>query len=107
MSEITLQNIGPALRNKRGNEGLRETTREIGISPATLSRVESGKLPDIETFKKICIWMKIDAGEVLGTVEKPKTQIPMVHLKAKKNLNEKTVKALSEMIIVTKQMFMD
>ena len=37
-----------------------EAGKQIGISKATVSRVESGKLPDIETFIKICIWLETD-----------------------------------------------
>jgi transcriptional regulator with XRE-family HTH domain len=109
MGEITLKNIGAALRRERGDSGLRETAKEIGISPATLSRVEGGKLPDIETFTKICQWMKLDAGKVLGTTyDKPQGQLqPVVHLKADKNLSEKAAKALSAMIIAANACFND
>lgn len=31
--------------------------KEIGISKSTLSRVEKQKMPDIETFGKICAWL--------------------------------------------------
>lgn len=30
---------------------------EIRISKATLSRLEHGGLPDIETFAKVCTWL--------------------------------------------------
>lgn len=35
---------------------LREMGSLIGVSAATLQRVESGKKPDIDTFMKICKW---------------------------------------------------
>ena len=38
--------------------GVREFSKEIGISFPTLSRIENGSLPDIETFFKLCKWMK-------------------------------------------------
>jgi transcriptional regulator with XRE-family HTH domain len=109
MSEITLKNIGAALRRERGDMGLRETAKEIGISPATLSRVEGGKFPDIDTFRKICQWMELDAGKVLGTKidDSVIVSAPMVHLKAEKNLSEKAVKALSSMIIAANACFTD
>lgn len=37
--------------------GMRVCADEIGISPATLSRIERGKLPDILTFAKLCKWL--------------------------------------------------
>ncbi len=107
MSDISLRNIGPALRNKRNERGLREVAREIGISPATLARIEAGNLPDIETFTKICSWMHLDAGVVLGTSNKEQNALPLVHLKAKKNLSEKAAKALSAMILATAEMLPD
>ena len=39
--------------------------REIGISAATLSRIERGKLPDIETFGKLCSVLKLDPADIL------------------------------------------
>lgn len=37
---------------------LRELASEIGISAATLSRIENGKfVPDLVTFKKILDWL--------------------------------------------------
>jgi transcriptional regulator with XRE-family HTH domain len=108
MEQTNLRNIGAALRRARSDRGLRETAREIGISPATLSRVEGGKLPDIETFTKLCTWMRLDAGMVLGTKKaEPSATLPMVHLKTDKNLSETAVKALSAMILATNAMFPD
>ncbi|MGO9316257.1 MAG: helix-turn-helix domain-containing protein [Terracidiphilus sp.] len=53
------------LQERRGEKGVREFARELGISPATLSRVESGKLPDLETFAKLCTALRIDPSEIL------------------------------------------
>lgn len=37
--------------------GMRECAKEIGISPATLSRIERGKMPDLMTYAKVCKWL--------------------------------------------------
>lgn len=34
-----------------------EAAKEIGISKATLSRIEKSKMPDMETFCKVCKWV--------------------------------------------------
>jgi len=34
--------------------------KEIGISKATLSRIENGSMPDLLTFFKIVKWLKTD-----------------------------------------------
>jgi transcriptional regulator with XRE-family HTH domain len=54
------------VREKRGKRKLRETATEIGIGPATLMRVENGRIPDVATFGKICKWLKTDPGSFLG-----------------------------------------
>ena len=62
-------NLALSIKEKRGDRGLREVANEIGISHATISRIENGKSPDIETFKKICEWLNVDPGEMLGVKE--------------------------------------
>jgi urease accessory protein UreF len=43
--------LAQMIKVKRGSMGLREAAQQIGdISAATLSRMEQGKLPDVETF---------------------------------------------------------
>jgi transcriptional regulator with XRE-family HTH domain len=34
-----------------------EAAKQIGISKATLSRLEKSKMPDVETFGKVCQWL--------------------------------------------------
>lgn len=34
--------------------------KQIGISKATLSRIEKGKMPDVLTLGKLCRWMKTE-----------------------------------------------
>lgn len=48
-----------AVKEKRGAVGLRAAAKEIGISPATLCRVENKKEPDITSMAKICVWLDI------------------------------------------------
>ena len=40
--------------------GLRQAAVEIGISASTLSRLERGEMPDLETYVKCCRWMTVD-----------------------------------------------
>lgn len=39
--------------------GVREAAKEIGISPATLSRCENGKEPDVYTYFYCCRWLEM------------------------------------------------
>jgi transcriptional regulator with XRE-family HTH domain len=45
---------------------LREIAEEIGeISPATLSRIENEKAPDMSTFLRICDWLQVPPAQLL------------------------------------------
>ena len=107
MPKLTLQSLGRMLMEKRGTSGVRETANEIGISPATLSRVERGYLPDLETFGKVCKWLKVDPGQVLGAkpvaVPTPKA---VVHFRKDQTLKPRTARALAEMILAAQRALM-
>ena len=45
---------------------MREVAQEIGISAATVMRIENGRTPDVETFGKVCRWLGTDPGDFLG-----------------------------------------
>ena len=66
MARISIQQLGQRLKKKRGSRGVRDVAAEVGVRAATLSRVERGNVPDLDTFAKICKWLKIDPAEVLG-----------------------------------------
>ena len=68
---MTLLRLGALLRERRGGRGLREVAQEIGVSPATLTRIEAGRLPDLLTFRKICTWLQVDPAEILGIPGQP------------------------------------
>lgn len=85
---------------KRAGRGIRETAKEIGVSPATLSRVQNGNVPDLDTFRKICTWLKEDPGAILGiAAAKPAALEVRVHFRKERAVDPKTAKALAEMIL--------
>src|SRR5438128_6365883 len=105
---MSLFRLGALLRERRGGRRLREAAQEIGISPATLSRVEAGKLPDLLTFRKICVWLKIDPAELLDIpsegdvgVGEPATRVDAaVHLRADVALSPEAANDLAQLILV-------
>ena len=101
------QKISIKLKKKRGDRGIREVAKEIEISPATLSRVESGKLPDLNSFSKICTWLNIDPNEFLAcnTAQKKSSHRTSIHLKADKNITPELSKALADMILSARTYF--
>jgi transcriptional regulator with XRE-family HTH domain len=100
MPKISLETLGRLAVAKRGDSGVRAAAKEIGISAATLSRVERGYLPDLETFRKICRWLNLNSGEVLGlTPAKPSTLQVTVHFKKAPTLSPATAQALGQMVL--------
>ena len=112
MAKITLARLGEMLRNQRGERGIREAAGEIGVSPATLSRVERGNIPDLATFGKICRWLKLDPGQVLGIEDiRASSQVlqeaPLVttaHFRTGQTVKPELAKALAEMILAAQRM---
>ena len=110
--ELGIRKLSALVRAKRGKRGLREVGREIQVSPATLSRVEQGKIPDLRTFQLICKWLDTDPSQFLGG-SKSGTQstkdiphppdmdtvaVVSAHLRADRNLSRQTADALTEVI---------
>lgn len=112
MARLTISSIGSLLRDKRSksSKGIREVATEIGISSATLSRIENGKLPDLESFSKICRWLRIDPGEVLDCKDviapskASDENVVSVHLRAERNMSKELTGALGEMIFAAQKM---
>jgi transcriptional regulator with XRE-family HTH domain len=111
MPQRSLGNLGALVRTKRGDAKLRETARQIGIGPATLLRVESGRIPDVTTFGKICKWLGVDPGSFLGfepsqergMIEEYQPLLVSAHLKVDQTPNPATANALAKMIILAAQ----
>ena len=111
MVKLALQNLGTIVREKRATRGLREVAAEVGTSAPTLSRIESGKMPDLQTFGKLCRWLGADPASLLGVSHQlsapPVTGIAVAHLKAKKEIDSATATALAHAIIRAQQMLTD
>lgn len=104
----TLENLGRLLHEKRGDRGIREVAREIGISHATLSRVERGHLPDLENYQKICKWLGIDIAAVTGIdSKKVPTPVAQVHFRKAPTISPKTAQALAQMILAAQSMMIE
>lgn len=107
VAKLMMQKLGRRLAERRGARGARETAREIGITHSTLLRIEDGCLPDLETFKKVCDWLEVDPGEVLGAKhtsdESPKVS---VHFRKHQTLKPETAQALADLILTAHRAMM-
>jgi len=105
---MSLLRLGNMLRERRGGRGVREVATEIGVSPATLSRVEGGKLPDLLTFRKLCSWLKVDPAEILEISDEkrstpPPTPAVAVHLRADVLLTTTAAQDMAQLIMAAQR----
>jgi transcriptional regulator with XRE-family HTH domain len=108
MESIRIQQLAQRIQERRAGKGVREAAKEVGVSPATLSRVENGHIPDLETYRKICLWLDEDPAVYLGfKPENTGTSTARVHFKKGAAIKPDSAKALSEMILLAQQAFHD
>ncbi len=106
MARRTLATLGPMVKERRGERKLRDVAQEIGIGPATLMRVENGRIPDVGTFGKLCHWLGVEPGTFLGFENARRQEAPLAvsaHLKADQAPKQATVNALAQMILFASQ----
>ena len=97
-----LENLGRRVIEKRGEQGIRAAAREIGISHATLSRVERGFLPDLENYKKICKWLGVDT-ELAKPKDPEVAGVARVHFRKQPTTSPETALALAELILAAQK----
>ncbi len=95
---LAIEELGARLVERRGLKGVRAAAEEIGISPATLSRIENGHMPDLATFAKVCDWLNVDPAEYLGT-RKRDAPTAAVHFRKEKTMSPRTAQSLANMIL--------
>lgn len=109
---VDIRRLATMLKAKRGRRGLRDIASEIGdVSASTLSRVELGKVPDLDTFVRICKWLAVqpdqffpslsprEAGASQTVIPEMSTpEIITAHLRADRELAPETADALATMI---------
>ena len=101
---IRIEELGRLVSVKRAGRGIRAAAADVGTSPATLSRVENGHMPDLETFAKICRWLEKDPREFLGLeISEAKSHGAVVHFRKKKTVATETATALGELILAAQR----
>ena len=100
----SLNQLGKLVSEKRGPLGLRAAAAEVGVSPATLSRVEQGHLPDLGNFTKICRWLDMDPSTILGLDDIGEDRpVAAVHFRKARTMKLETAKALADMILAAQR----
>lgn len=100
--------LGSLVRQRRERRTVQDVADEVGISPFALARVEGGGLPNLSTFVKLCVCLRIDPSEILGISFK-KSEVNTefaealrefgVHLSADQALPEAAASDLAQLII--------
>ena len=100
------ERLSRLVAEKRGKVGIRATARQIGLSPATLSRVENGRLPDLDNFTRICRWLEVDPAALLRFDPQARSlPVAAVHFRSDAALSANTSAALQELIIEAQKTF--
>ena len=100
------ERLSRMVAEKRGSVGIRTTARQIGLSPATLSRIENGRLPDLDNFTRICRWLEVDPASLLGFDPQARSlPVAAVHFRSAAALSTATSAALQELIVEAQKTF--
>lgn len=105
---LTPKTLGNLLQQKRGSMGIRAAAGEIGISPATLSRIEHGSLPDLDTLRKVCRWLGVDPALYFGaSAQHGRSEEAALQVVFKKDraVTQNTSRALGKLIIAAYRQF--
>jgi len=106
MTKITPETLGQLVLRKRGSMGVRAAAGEIGISSATLSRVERGHVADVATLNKVFHWLALDPRDYFGAPE-PSTDTLAVQVvfKNEKTLAPQSAQSLAKLIMAAHKSF--
>jgi len=96
---LSITNLGKMIKEHRGTLGVRAAAKEVGISPATFSRIENGHVPDLEKFANICKWLGQDPSRFFGMQPNSDSTFASVHLRKKNTTTLDTATALGGLII--------
>lgn len=102
-STLNTELLSSTIKSKRGTKGLRDTAKEIDISSATLSRVELGNLPDVETFIKICKWVGVSTDTFIIGKKPTRSELSekdkiVYQLRSSQELDSETINAMVAMV---------
>ena len=100
---LNSEKFAAAVRTRRGENGLRTAAKEIGgLSAPTLSRVEQGGVPDLDTFLRLCQWLQEDPSDFMAEASnQDQLSTPRfieAHLRADRVLEPKVIDAISRMV---------
>jgi transcriptional regulator with XRE-family HTH domain len=96
---MKIEELGGLVRRRKGSMGVRAAAAEIGVSPTTLSRIENGHIPDMQTLEKVCRWIgeDMDRFNGIGGLQ--------IAFKKKQTIHPATAKSLAVLIELASKKF--
>ena len=102
---LQLEALVAALDSERQARDLswRQLAAQAGVSPSTLTRMQQGKAPDVNTFSALTAWLDIPAERFYTEVGSERVQndpmaVVSTLLRGKKKMSPKAVAALTELV---------
>ncbi|HVJ05874.1 MAG TPA: helix-turn-helix transcriptional regulator [Candidatus Saccharimonadales bacterium] len=103
---LNVEALIAALDSERSAKSIswRQLAKEAGVSPSTLTRMQQGKSPDVNTFSALTQWLGTPAERFYldGTAAPQATDDPMAVvstlLRGRKKMNPKALAALQELV---------
>ena len=103
---LDVESLIAALNAERESRGLswRRLAQEAGVSPSSLTRMQQGKLPDVNTFTALTHWLRMPAEQFMssGLGGKAGGPDPMAVvstlLRGKREMTPEALKALDELV---------
>lgn len=103
---IKIELLAKRVREKRGERSLRDISSELGIGIATLSRIESGKLPDLVNFGIVTNWLGDNQAMYFHTDEHSSDSL-QIQLRAAQKMSAETAAAFADIIRAAYQQALD
>jgi transcriptional regulator with XRE-family HTH domain len=97
--------LGMVVRAHRGQRSMRQAAAEAGVSISTMSRVESGSLPDLASFTALCAWAGVSPSRFFTPIAERRdtpVEVAIAHLSADPRL---TPEHASSIAAVIRQMY--
>jgi transcriptional regulator with XRE-family HTH domain len=89
---------------RANNLSWRQIAKAAGVSPSTLTRMQQGKSPDVNTFTALSRWLNIpaekfytDKSRTIHATEDPMAVVSTL-LRGQKKMNPKALAALQELV---------
>ena len=107
-ARLDIQALVAALDSKRRAKNLswRQLAKKTDVSQSTLTRMQQGKRPDVDTFASLVRWLGMPAEDFLvSEAHKGKkasgshpVAVLSAHLRAKKEMSDETLQAVEALI---------